>query len=530
MESLSLKHQNKAKQKNLFAFLPYAIIVVLLWFVFYQVNIFLFRQGYADELLLYFGEKSLLAHHGAQPRIENIIFIDPFIPYFVTLIFNNPFIAIALQSAVAFTILFYLVIELRQMKQISSLTAIMITLYLLLTPAFLFLFTQNFYFNTAFWLLFLCGYLLRRYYFERMSSHLLLFGICLALFISNTMVGNWSFIILLPAIIVITYSQKRPYIAILIVVLFPTLFTYLASFSFNAFYHQKFCLICPKRWPLALTASNQLLEAQVGVFIPPNFSLLASSGKIIQTFAHFGFDLANFAILMLPFWIFFLRSFRYASLACFLTIACIPLLWTFIRIYLGFYTPSTTEHLIYILYSILFFSKFFGPRLEFKRSITAIVCLFFILSAGANVYLTWNSQFLSEKNFFHALLGKPFIKNLEGPKAILAALKQNGKILLDDEYHYKIVFLSQDPNRFILPYQDQFPMALSNPQAYVEYVIVSKNSGYDQISNQFPDSMTGYLKGYHFLKEYADTIVYERNSSLDHIDLDLPQQNQPTQP
>jgi hypothetical protein len=111
MESVSLKSQFNTK---LFRYtntksLIVALTCVALILGYYQINTYLFTNGFSSATMLYLGEKALLVFKGNPPKIENVGFVYPLIPYFFILLLKNPFWATAIAGGIFVTfILFYL--------------------------------------------------------------------------------------------------------------------------------------------------------------------------------------------------------------------------------------------------------------------------------------------------------------------------------------------------------------------------------------------------------------------------------------
>jgi uncharacterized membrane protein len=57
----------------------------------------------------------------------------------------------------------------------------------------------------------------------------------------------------------------------------------------------------------------------------------------------------------------------------------------------------------------------------------------------------------------------------------------NGKILIDDQVFYRLLWFSKDVDRYLLPYDSVFESAVRRPEQFVEYVVLCNECMEDRI-------------------------------------------------
>ena len=80
---------------------------IVLTIVFAHINSWLFSKGFASQSLLFMGEKVLIFFQGNPPRIDNLLFVYPPIPYLFVLLIRNPFLSSALVGGMTVSLLLW---------------------------------------------------------------------------------------------------------------------------------------------------------------------------------------------------------------------------------------------------------------------------------------------------------------------------------------------------------------------------------------------------------------------------------------
>lgn len=502
---------SKTKLANALTTLMFVLFGVLAWIFYYHLNQWLLEKNFAHDLLMYFGERRSLLNLSTDGGVQNTLFVLPFISYLPVLFLKNPLLAASFVGATALTLVLIVLFRLYLLNQITWLTAVLLTINFVFNPGFIYLFSQLIHSTIIGLFLAFTAYTLRKYYFERISAYLLLFSICLAILVTNGLARYYIFLVFLPAIAIITYTQKRPLLSILLVVLFPTLFFILINFSIQQLDQIHACKICTANAPLAITDSNTLFLASHGNYYVESIRTKHSTGDSLYSIGVWVKALiANFA-LMLPYWSFWLRIFRYASVASFVSIAIIPVLYMLPMIYLGMFQEGVHFYFIFTIFSLIFYSKPFGIPFENDTFYRIALRLSLVTLFFAGSYKMLHSKSPLESNFTQAIFGMPFEGNLDSSRELLQLIKNPGKILLDDQYLYKVIYLSGTPNKFIVPFQSAFDAAINDPAKHVEYVVVSKFPSLDKVLSRYPSALMGQLKGFHLVKEVDDAYLFERN-------------------
>lgn len=512
MVSLNLNLKETKTTTSLLTALMFFLIGVLAWVFYYSLDAWLLNHYFANDQLMYFGEKRSLLNLSTNGGIQNTFLVPPFISYLPVLIFKNPLLAASFTGAFILTLLLATLYRLYLSDQITAITASLFAINLIFNPGFIFLFSQNIHFSIVSVFLAFTAYTLRKYYFERVSAFLLLFAICLAILITNGLARYYLFLVFFPAIAIITYTQKRPLLPILLVVLFPTLFFVLINFSIQQLDDVHFCKECTPKAPISIIDTNNLFLASHGNYYIELIGKKHTSGVVIYSLLAWLQALEMHVLLCLPYLVFFLRTFRYASIFSFLSIAVIPLFYYLQLIYIGTVPEGVFVYFMLVIYSIIFYTKPFGIPFENEILNKIVLRLSFVVLFFAGGYMMLHSPSPVESNFTKAIFGLPFEGNLKSSKELLQLIKKPGKVLLDDTYLFRVVYLSGTPHKFILPFQSSFHAAINDPSKYVEYVVVSKFPVLDQVLSRYPSVLMGKLQGFHLVKEVDDAYLFERNS------------------
>jgi hypothetical protein len=181
-----------------------------------------------------------------------------------------------------------------------------------------------------------------------------------------------------------------------------------------------------------------------------------------------------------------------------------PLLFVIFAIYSGIYRP-TIGLLAFFVLVVIFSLDAIRPTRLFVATLA--------LSLIASCFAPFVSPAADERTFANALLGRgPVDGNLAPFRRIADHLGTRGAILMDDAVLYPLVYVTGSAERYVLPYQYEFASALSNPQAYVQYVVVARRPE-DAVYALYPGAEFGSLPGFHVIDRQDDAIVFERDGA-----------------
>ncbi|MBW2072681.1 MAG: hypothetical protein JRI89_15690 [Deltaproteobacteria bacterium] len=464
------------------------------------INHWLFTRGYAARTSLFLGEKCLLVFHGNPPRLENLGFVYPPLPYAFTLLCGNPFLGTALVGAAAASLFLGFLRKSAPFCQkgaAARMLSLLLFSYLCLSPMFLFLFTQRS--NVClFVLLFSLGvYALLRYAEQDLSIHLLLAGMVFgALFYvsfeSFLLVGFF----LLP-LVQIVRCRNSSLTTVWLVLCFPMAFFALSWLYLNyVFMGDAFYFLHFQRATQGAAAGSQNLQAVVGNAA----AALAVLGRELQR---------NFLLIMPYFMVLLASLFLRKRLFHYLHLILLaPLLTAYLRIYLGSFSGETIEYAIFLTTAVLIASK--DVLLRERKWTVWLLTLCFCTSLAVSFILPLEHGSDEEKGFARALYGHGNFQNLQNDLELLERLGSKGRVLLDDTTLYSLVYLYGDPKRFLLPYEYEFETALSAPRLFVSYVVVSKNKFRDRLLGRYPLASAGFLQGYELVADFGRAVLYRR--------------------
>lgn len=241
----------------------------------------------------------------------------------------------------------------------------------------------------------------------------------------------------------------------------------------------------------------------------PKFQQLDFTHTYKHSLEAFGRALYNYFPMMLPYWVFWGLSRHYARKDVYYLFVALPLL-SFLTKYLTYsYVPGVIEYFLFIFYCILFLTKSFSTNFT-KGPIWSLLFIgTLVVSFFTSVFFLINSPYEQERIFVRSFLGSSFEGNLNESRKVLNVINEPGSILMDDSLNYKLPYLSANIRRFVLPYQDQFRIVLTNPAHFVKYVIVSKEPRNDDVLKRYPNAINGELDGFHLIYFNNDLLVYK---------------------
>lgn len=441
---------------------------------FYALNLWLLDKGFATDMLIYFGEKVQMAY--ASSNIDDIFFIAPFLPYSLVLAIQDPFLATSILGGVSLSVWLYVITRLYRANQISLTIAIIFSTYLLIAPSFVYIFTQRIYTCLFMSIFILAAYSLRKYYFERLTVQLFVFGISLGVMVQNTIENFGVALIFLPALIQITLLQKRPLLPILIVALFPSIVFIFSPMLLNSLFYGNF-----------------------------NLSVITDANQILEEPAKWYFSWIKIALIV-PYLLFFLRIPQFSTKSVFILLLVTPILLILTQILTHSYLASIMELMIFLLFAILLCAKSFGIKFESSKWITAVFSFTLIASLMLNFWLTYNSTFYPEKEFIRTLLGEVKPTRLNTAKEMASYLNNTkGRVASDDRANYKAIFFTHEGKRFIVPTNPFFKTVLSGPSEIVEHVLVNKSK-----EDEFYQAYGNQIPGFYLAHEAGEYLLFSR--------------------
>jgi hypothetical protein len=144
-----------------------------------------------------------------------------------------------------------------------------------------------------------------------------------------------------------------------------------------------------------------------------------------------------------------------------------------------------------------------------SRWFTAALAISFV----ASIFVPFVSPSPEERSLAYAIIGRGALDADLAPfRRIAGRLGSQGQVLIDDTTLYPLVYVSQAAQRFVLPYQYGYASALSNPQAFVRYVVVARRPD-DTIYALYPGAEFGRLPQFHEIDRLPGYIVFERDAA-----------------
>ncbi len=442
--------------------------------IYFSIHYLLAENSFMHPYLLFFGEKALLAINGVPPRLENIGFIYPPLPVLIALLFQAN-ISIAqgfIASAISTFIAWELINNIQSKKLIITLI-----LFLLFSVPILFLATQRFDLYLHFCLILYSIKLLNKYLKEEYSLYIFTAGPLFGL----SFFTHFSSLYLIPWILVVIYFLFRKSFKKFVAV----------SFVFFSPYFLFFLSFAYLNWVFTGYAFGFLPNYKL-LFSNSDINAVISSGNLIGSLKFMFSYLIKVILIITPFLAGIFYERRLVSL--------IPFLIIFSLIYSNLFYPAIYASAIFMMYFLILM------RFE-KEGAHHVFIIAMIISIASSFIQSLNSEDLLERKFTHALIGTAE-ENTEIYKQIAELLKyREGKILIDDQSFYPVVYLMNAPERFILPYQYEFNSAISNPARFADYVIGMKDINRDKVYQRFEPG----VKGYFAIFDNQDITVWEKS-------------------
>jgi len=472
--------------------LIFATVTVL----FFLLNTTLFEQGFASDKQLYLGEKSLLVYKGAIERLENTGFTNNPLALMLTALFRNPFLTSAIVGSTILTLLLISLYVYRRKNILSRPLFILIFCFVSCSPLTLFMLSQKISTAIVIYLMLLIFHHLFEYDRLGISYNLFMFGILSAC----VFLTQFQTIFIFPLFsfaLVAKHMGKDPLksSAVILAGLFPVFFMLAGSCYLNWLF-----LADPLHFFTHGITLDVPLSAQTPTTVPFDFQM-ALGMSIDQLKKH---------ILLLPPYILLgltlvmrLRTSSCVSMVIFIS----PLFLLFSEL---FCNVTRIPHAFFILFPATAVTIYIHNQQQlnqplFKRLFT--ICL--ALSLMASFVLPLYHKGTEEHVFTQMLIDGTRHGELDSYQRLLAAIHDEGKILLDDTVNYPLVYLSQNPKQFYLPYQYEFNMVLTTPQHFVRYLVVSSQPARDQVLGHFPLAELGYVPGFSLVGRFGELSLFK---------------------
>lgn len=474
------------------------ITAVSLFFIFFGLYFWLgwqaYRQGFTSQDNLFYAEKALLALKGDPPRLENIGLVYPPLPFLLTLLPPYPFTGGALIGALLST---FLVLRVSAASSVGGITKVSFLIVLLASFPVLFLVTQRPAITVFFALFVLANFFLLRFYESRYTLNLFLFGLTYGL----CFLAAYESIFLLPYYLGLCFvcssmvhHRNRGYIfSTILVIALPSLF-FLGAWTYLNWIFTKdplHFLHSPYSYLLAYRGFTPFLAQTKGrILASLSFTLLWS------------LPFALFYYLLSPF---VGKKERPIRIDPVVLIYLAPFWLLLLEVYLGLFDPS-----LFRLSLFLFFAALFIPRVT-HRIVLKIVPVFLIGALIWSWWAVWKSPDQEERILTRVVVGSEFSPPMAVYQQVVDIIRKGeGRVLLDDSQLYPIVALDRVPQRYILPYNYEFPSVLSQPSYFVEYVVVYTDPVKDRIASAWPDVMKGRLPGFYPVFTKESIVVFRR--------------------
>lgn len=494
MDSAIYPRKEKSRRLNIKDLKGYFILAGCLALGVYWLNDLLFARNFSEDLMMFMGQKTQMAHGGGAPDIENWFFITPLIPYTLTLYLKNSSIALAILSGLLWGGWIFFVWQMYKERKISAPLALMVWIFLIFSPTAIWFFTEMPQLALLYTLFAIALDALRRYYFEGKSSEFLIFAIAAALVVQNNIPSIGVYLAFLLPITMVIFTLKKPVIPLLLVVIFPTIFLITAPMVMNGFLH-----------------SDYSLSAVIHYFSIFNIPVESYVGNVLETLKFLFRLILNNFIYLLPFWAFVVKvpyhkedSWVYASFLV------SPLILLGVKIYYGDYLPDRASLILFPLFAILLMAPSFRLSTKKHAPFETMLVVFFAAAFFFDMFTV--KQNARKLSFYQALQGDPFEQqNISEEKALAAYIHdKDGFILTDDATTYKVIYLVNNPYRFITPYQYRFQTSLSKPEMFVDWVLISSDFNRDKVLSTYPEARFGILSGFTPVKKLGRYVLFQR--------------------
>ncbi|MBJ7449636.1 MAG: hypothetical protein JHC93_04675 [Parachlamydiales bacterium] len=463
---------------------PFFLFVAALVF-FLLLILGLQHLGIYNPLNLYLGEKTLIVYRGAAID-NNMPIIYPTLPFLITILCYSPIVAQIMSTALCISILSVFL----KRANLSPLLFWSCITTLFFSPCFVFLGSVHYCLYLYYFLLTISFYYISRYMSQDDTMSLLLCGLINGFLVLCDLTTLAYGVLIIFALYLhikkLGYKLFSSWIMSLFLIVIFFLFAVMNCYIYTEQISRLFNNVYLK------TSRTLYSEAQI----------FTAGSNFWYTLWFVIKYLMLASPIFLPFWI---------GLYCMIR-----------------QKKSVGQILIY-LFPILFIIVAVSMRWHnFTIQLPALALLFFMVILG-NIKLTALLQKVMAGSlcislcygfFFHSSPGNPLLVQLkemygvlrtsapiDEQKAIanyILAMKP-GRILCNDDVNYGIIYFTQDPARFLLPNEFEFPSAISNPQLFTPYLLWTKNTNDDFLSQWLQYKMP---ENYKVISDYEHYSIY----------------------
>ena len=473
--------------------------ILVLTMLYAYINSFLFTKGFASQILMFLGEKALLFFQGNSAQIENFIFVYPSIPYLFFLLLRNPFVTVAAAGGITVSIFLYYLWENFYIKKKMPLTFFFCVIYLCASPLSIYMYSENITSCLLVFFIFLCLHFFYSFYKDQLIINLFLFGILSStIFFINFEI---SLIIAIWGLSVLIASKKilkESLISALFVTFFPLIFFSLGWLYIN-WLHTDDLFYFFRNWQAATFDQEYNIKFLYHKSVFKNYFIWLSE----IFFKNFLFIFPSAFLVLL---IIVVKKFRNFIL---LQILIFPYLLLITDFFWGKFLIKHGNHFFLLFIGTSIFVFIHHSRFTLYPIVKRLYLIFIFLSYCLSLWIPFYTGSMEEKHFMRSLIGYHSFEKLYEEKKLMKKIQDDGKILLDDSVLYPVVFYSNKPQRFILPHQSEFKLALEKPELFVEYIIISNNGKKDILSSHYGFNYTPDIRNFDLIEQYDNLLLYK---------------------
>lgn len=392
-----------------------------------------------DRRFLYDWKTMLVEKYGI-PRFVDISEGSPPFPLLVDSLLPSTLNISVVVAALVMTMLVYQVAHSGAHKSLG----ITIILSFMFSYPFLYVVTQDPYTSTCLFFLTVSNYCLLKFYEYQLTHYLFLFGI----FFGMTFLCDYQSVVLVPMYaLVYTYvffdiKNWKYFFSLLLISFFPFIASLIGVMYIHWIFSEDALLLL--KFVKKSLINVQLSDSQANSFLPIVLFSIVYTLSILFVGKIKGRIKKAFQLYML--------------VPIYFIVIVVFFDWKPIGIYL-------------VVYLLAFFIPII-PYIKWEKIKIISIALFIILFV-----ISWNESYADIEKTIHAAN-----KNEEFFSKMNTVVGQNsGKILIDDRIFYQFLWSSKDVDRYLLPYDSTFELAVRRPEQFVEYVVLCNECIEDRI-------------------------------------------------
>ncbi len=501
------------------------VIITLLLAIYYLVCAYALNDiGYSNLESLFYVEKARIVFEGVGYRLKVMGLTSPIIPFFATYAFTviDPLMAPVIASCVGTAALFYIIANAVTKRLKDDFYLFLVLAVFLFHPGMLFTACsgKSIYLVLIFFYMFFAN--LFRYFSSNTTFHISIASICLVILLFCDYRFIWLTLFFIPLVFSISIqslnlAEKESIFRMTMSFNNPSLRRKLISKTF-ALYIILFIL------PIASVICYRLLNLtnanDVDYFLQSPYA----TWTVLSDRANY--DLTSMEINggnelsllisakvvafcpLLVIMIFFFRDKVYQVLTLLTPFAFIE----FLHLKYDKTVIAYEYYLVFLMLAILcVIIK--GPNIKQQLAFKVMLVLVMSLQIFTGYYFLKNSSSEQESKFIATFLNRKLDENEVDEDRDMAnyinGLPEKTVVLVDDAVAYKIVAYTNDIQRLILPYQDNYLGAVESPGDYAKYILVTspKNlmSGYTLLSSKYPPVLYQVNNNYANLQKVHET-------------------------